>query len=110
MQNTNHGKSKAREHLSPLTLPQAIPALALPPNTTKEELEEAWRREEQQSADPIAAEQETVRRLQEEREQEAGEEVSPAKGNAGMSDNPFIVNTPSGMPAVPSNHPGEPWI
>jgi len=27
-----------------------------------------------------------------------------------MSDSPFIVDTPSGMPAVPSNHPREPWI
>jgi len=58
-----HGKSEAGECLSPLTLPQAIPALALPPNTTREELEEAWRREERQSANLIAAEQETVRRL-----------------------------------------------
>jgi len=48
--------------------------------------------------------QETLRRLQEEGEQEAGEEVSPAEGNTGMSDNPFIIDTPSGMPTVPDEY------
>jgi len=42
----NHGESEVGERLSPLTLPQAILVLALPPNTSREELEEAWRREE----------------------------------------------------------------
>jgi len=105
----NHGGSEVGECLLPLTLPQAILVLALPPNTSREELEEAWSREERQAIAPIT-EAETVRRIQEREEREAGEEVSPVEGNPGTSDNPFIVDTPSGMPAIPVNHPGEPWI